>query len=56
MRERADRARQLPDADRLASALHALDVAADLGKPERQLEAERHRLGVDAVGAADDGV
>ena len=26
---------------------------SDLGVPQRQLQAERHRLGVDAVGAAD---
>ena len=36
-----------------ARAAHALEVAADLRVPERQLQAERHRLGVDAVRAAD---
>ena len=53
VREGADRAGELADADRRPGAAHALDVAAELGVPQRQLQAERHRLGVDAVGAAD---
>ena len=53
MRKRADRAGDFADADRLASAAHALDIAAKLGVPERQLQAERHHLGMDAVRAAD---
>ena len=54
MRERADRAGQLADADhRRARASHAFDVAIDLGVPQRQLQPEGHRLGVHAVRAAD---
>ena len=54
VRERADRAGNLADADTArARAAHALDVARDLGVPERQLQPERHRLGVHAVRAAD---
>ena len=53
MREGADGARQLADADDRARAAYALDVAADLGVPERQLQPERHRLRVDAVGPPD---
>jgi hypothetical protein len=53
VREGADRARKLADADHLAGAPDAIDVAADLGVPKRQLQAKRHRLGVDAVRPAD---
>ena len=49
VREGADRAGELADADRVTRALHALDGALKLRVPERELEAERHRLGVDAV-------
>ena len=53
MREGADGAGDLADAHRLAGAAHAFDVAPQLRVPQRQLEAERHRLGVDAVRAPD---
>ena len=54
VRERADRARQLADADdRLARARTRSTSRAELRVPERQLQAERHRLGVHAVRAAD---
>ena len=53
MRERADRARQLADGDDLARPLDARHVARQLRVPQRQLQAERHRLGVHAVRAAD---
>src|SRR6185436_11001143 len=53
MRKGPDRARQLADADHLAGAPDAIDVAADLRVPERQFQAEGHRLGVDPVRAAD---
>ena len=43
----------LPTAHAFARAPHARDVALQLGVPERQLQAERHRLGVHAVRAAD---
>ena len=50
---RADRARELADGDDLLRVLDALDVALDLRAPEQELEAERHRLRVDAMRAAD---
>ena len=53
VRVRAHGARELADRDRVAGAQQALAVAANLQRPERQLHAERRRLGVDAVGAAD---
>ena len=43
----------LPTATIVARAQHAIEVALQLGVPERELEAERHRLGVHAVRAAD---
>ena len=43
----------LPTETTVARAPDALDVAADLRVPERQLQAERHRLGVHAVRPAD---
>jgi hypothetical protein len=51
--ERADRARQLSDAHVLARPLETRAVASHLLVPERELETERDRLGVDAVRAAD---
>ena len=48
-----DRARQFADADHRAGPPDALDVAVDLRVPQRQLQAEGHRLGVDAMRAAD---
>ena len=49
-----DRARHLPDRhDRRARAQDAVEVALQLRVPQRQLEAEGHRLGVHAVRAAD---
>ena len=53
VRECADGTRQLPDADHGAGAPHPLDVTANLGVPERELQAEGHRFGVHAVRAAD---
>ena len=43
----------LPTRHDVARARHAREVALQLGVPQRQLEAERHRLGVHAVRAAD---
>ena len=53
VRKGADRAGDLADADRRARAAHAFDVPIELRVPERELQAERHRLGVDAVRPAD---
>jgi hypothetical protein len=53
MRERADGAGDLADPHDLPGAAEAFDVAAQLRIPERQLQAERHHLGVHAVRAAD---
>ena len=53
VRERADRAGQFPDRDHVAGAQDAVEVALQLGVPQRQLEAERHRFGVHAVRPAD---
>ena len=50
---RADRARELADRDRVARPQQALAVAPHLHRPERELHAERRRLGVDAVRAPD---
>ena len=55
VREGADGAGNLADADDLARAAQARQVALQLGIPERQLQAERHRLGVHAVRAFDFG-
>ena len=52
VRERADGARDFPDRDDGPRALQPLEVALQLGVPERQLQAERHRLGVHAVRAS----
>ena len=49
VRVRADRARELADRDHLPRPAQPLDVAAHLQRPERELGAERHGLGVDAV-------
>ena len=52
--ERADRARELADADVLGgSALKRSRLRVHLVEGERELEPERRRLGVDAVRAAD---
>src|SRR4029453_4019720 len=48
-----DGARELADRDRRARAPQAFNIAAGFGVPDRDLEAEARRLGVDAVGAAD---
>jgi hypothetical protein len=53
MGKSADGAGDLADAHRLAGAPHAFDVAQQLGVPQRELEAEGHHLGMDAVGPAD---
>jgi hypothetical protein len=52
VREHADRARQLADADGVARAKHPVEAPLQLGVPERQLDAEGHRLGVNAVRAS----
>jgi len=49
------RAGKLADTHLLGRKLKALDVALHLRIPVGQLEAERNRLGVDSVGAADRG-
>ena len=53
VRKRADGARELADRYGLARAAHTGDVPRELREPERQLQAERHRLGMHAVRAAD---
>ena len=53
VREGPHRAGDLADRDDVARAQHAIEIALQLRVPERELEAERHRLGVDAVGAPD---
>ena len=53
VRVRADSARELADRDDLLGMLHALNVALDLSAPEQELEAERHRLCMDAMRATD---
>ena len=55
MGERADGAGKLADRDRLAGTPHAGDVPCQLCMPERQLQAECHRLGVHAVRSPDHG-
>ena len=49
----ADRAGDAAHADHLARSRQPLGVALELGQPAGGLEAEGHRLGVDAVAAAD---
>ncbi len=51
--EGADRARDLADGDARGRARRRVAVAVDLGVPQQQLEPERGRLGVHAVGAPD---
>ena len=53
VRVRADSARELADRDDLLGMLHALNVALNFSAPEQELEAERHRLCMDAMRAAD---
>ena len=53
MRERPDRTRQLAHARDGLRPAQSLAVPADLGEPEGELQAERHRLGVHAVRPAD---
>ena len=53
VREHADGAGNLADADDVPRAQDAVEIALQLRVPERQLHAERHRLRVNAVGAAD---
>ena len=55
VRVRPDGARELPDPHAVEGRLQADTLAAHLGHPPEQLQAEGGRLGVDAVGAADDG-
>ncbi len=52
-RVRADGPGELPDAKSLERALDADAVAVELERPARQLQAERRRLGVDAVRTPD---
>ena len=53
--EGTDGSGELADAEVFGSGVEAGEVALDLGVPEKELEAEGGGLGVDAVGAADDG-
>ena len=53
--ECADGAGELADAQVFGGGVEAGEVALHLGVPEEELEAEGGGLGVDAVGAADDG-
>ena len=53
VREGPDRAGDLADGDDVAGAQHAIEIALKLRVPQRQLEPERHRLGVHAVRPAD---
>jgi hypothetical protein len=53
MREGADRSGQLADRDPLACSTEAGDVTRQLRVPQRQLQSERHRLGVHAVRPSD---
>ena len=53
MRERADGAGDLADRDRLTRAHEPGAIALQFGVPQRQLQSECHRLGVDAMRAAD---
>ena len=53
VREGPDGARQLADGGRLARPFHALSAPNGLRVPVSELQAEGHRLGVDAVGAPD---
>ncbi len=53
--EGADGAGELADAEVFGGGVEAGEVALHLGVPEEELEAEGGGLGVDAVGAADDG-
>ena len=53
MRERADRARQLADGDDFSRPLQTRTISCQLRVPQRELEAECHRLCVHAVGASD---
>ena len=53
--EGADGAGELADAQVFGGGVEAGEVALHLGVPVEQLEAEGGGLGVDAVGAADDG-
>ncbi len=51
--EGPDRARNGAGRDLFARGFEALQVARELGMGLRELEAEGHRLGMDAVAAAD---
>ena len=53
--EGADGPGKLADANLFGGFVEALEITARFGVPVQQLEAEGGRLGVDAVGAADDG-
>ena len=55
MGEGADRTRELADGYGVAGAAHPDDIPPELGMPQRELEAERHRLGMNAMGPADHG-
>ena len=55
MAEGADGAGELADAHVFGGGVEAGEVALHLGVPVEELEAEGGGLGVDAVGAADDG-
>ena len=54
VRVRADGARELADGQRVAGGAHAPAIAIGLESPQRELGAERGRLGVHAVRAPGD--
>ena len=51
--ERAHGAGELAHGDRGTGTVHTLDIAANFGVPQRQLQTECHRLGVDAMRSTD---
>jgi hypothetical protein len=53
VREGTDSARQFPDGNHCAGTFDARDVASEFRMPERQFEAERHRLGMYTVRTPD---
>jgi hypothetical protein len=55
VREGPHSSRQLADRNDLTGSFDSFDVPRQFGVPERQLEPERHRLGVNAVRAPDHG-
>ena len=52
MGERPDGAGDLADRHHVARSKHPVQIALKLGVPQRELQAERHRLGMDAMRSA----